>query len=231
MYSPCTGALHWCPAQVRLHLHLTSLLCCQMPDEILEITVEGQLVGASLSATSAHASYSVVLNTGWTLVAGRTCGSSHVDTPKSTGNFIFGQPISFQARGRRSAGWPTLRIEVRTVDSHGLSDVAGYGLQFVPSEPGSHMLTCPLWRPKNISKTDRLASFFLGGNPELKNPELIFGMLSSQHTESTDEEKASKQPSSRLERGVGNQRLTTTTSGKVHLMLHVCTRSSFPGKA
>ena len=75
--------------------------------------MEGQLVGASLRASSAHASFSVALPSEWKLTAGSLNGASHVDTPSSGRQFCFSQPISWCATGRRSAGcWPSLQIKV-----------------------------------------------------------------------------------------------------------------------
>ena len=107
-------------------------------------------------------------------------------------------------------GWPRLEIEVFWRDAHGRSDFAGYAVAPVPTTQGTHAVTCPVWRPRG-SKKDRLAAFFVGGYPRLKNEELVYGI-------------ADKEDATRLSRSMGKMRVASEGVGTVHLSLSVCAR-------
>ena len=182
--------------------------------------------------------------------------------------------------------------QVRAVDTHGRSDVVGYGIQCVPppchclghccagvckwlsaacAAPGlyrasrvrtlspalcgglvhlhclkglvssslvallSSRLTAALASPRLLLCDAATRAAFVRAQSRMsapQDPELIFGMLSSEHVEAADEESAEK-PSEqlKLERAVGDMRLSTSSSGMAYLILHVCLRSMAPPAA
>lgn len=136
--------------------------------------------------------------------------------------------------------------QVRWVDAHGRSDLAGYALlcaarpasahtrlasdappsnaggrarRHVPTCPGCHSLECQLWRPRG-SLMERVAAWFVGGYPQLKDKSLVFGRPPAGEA---DVESAGAP--SQLARAVGKNRLETVNAGKVELVLHICLRT------
>jgi B9 domain-containing protein 2 len=79
------------------------------------------------------------------------------------------------------------------------SNLVGYGFCNVPTSPGQHVLDVVTWRPSG-SFRDTLANYYLGGGHQLRNPDLL-ASASDRH------------------------RLTTTTTGKVHVQIGIIVRS------
>ena len=197
-----------------------------------ELTLSGQLVGVSgLRSAGAHASYALALPSKWAVLSGGMESASHVDTPADgSGRFVFQQPISLVASGPRAEGWPTVRITVRSVDRHGRSDVAGYGLVWVPSASGSHTLSVPLWAPQDGSMMEGVSTFFIGGAPQLRDPELIFGVLSRNQYAAGDGAPPADVENADGEGAAGRMRvaregLQTKPNGMAHVILNVCLRA------
>ena len=86
----------------------------------------------------------------------------------------------------------------------------------MPSAPGVHCVAAHVWRPRG-SLFDRVAAFFIGGYPALKERKLIFGILS--------------EGGGSLMRGMGRERLVTAGGGTVHLSLSVLTQELPPAEA
>jgi len=70
-------------------------------------------------------------------------------------------------------GWPSLKIEVWTLDNTGGKILCGYGMTYVPRTPGSHEIKCPIWRPSGTPKEEVLA-YFLGPRPQLVDKDVVF---------------------------------------------------------
>ena len=84
-------------------------------------------------------------------------------------------------------------------DSFGRSELYGYGYCHIPTSPGMHDVECPVWRPIG-SLREQITQAFLGGGPQLKNPDLIYS-------------------------GADRYHLRTQAMGKVHLQLGVIMRN------
>jgi B9 domain-containing protein 2 len=97
------------------------------------------------------------------------------------------------------SGWPKLYFQVWHQDSFGRNELYGYGYCHVPTSPGIHDIECPTWRPVGTAR-ERLTQAFLGGGPQLRNPDLIYS-------------------------GSDRYHLRTQTMGRVHLQLGVITRN------
>ena len=106
---------------------------------------------------------------------------------------------------------PRIEISVRHIDNAGRSDTGGYAVVHVPAALGTHEVSCRVWRPCG-SFGDRFASFFVGGMPSLKNPDMRYG------AENALEESSG----TRLTRSAGGVRMKTNACGEVHLRLSVC---------
>lgn len=178
----------------------------------------GQVLGASdLGVPSASCSWRLESGAEWHHTAGVSNGTTQCDSP-STGNaYVWQHPIDATFSGPEMRGWPRIEIEVRGVDAHGRSDLAGYALQPIPTTPGTHRVTCPLWRPKG-SKGERFSAWFVGGEPQLKDNALVYGA-------GPEGDLEQRGGTTQLARAVGDARLATLSSGKVHLLLNVCMRA------
>lgn len=145
----------------------------------LEVSVFGQIVGArlpsgamshaaaalGLGSSAAHCTYRLSAGDGWACERGAAAGSSHTDWPASAGTFVWEQPVDATFVGPHLGGWPRVEVEVRWVDVHGRSEVAGYAAQHLPKTPGTHALSCRVWRPRG-SLLERLSAFFVGASPQ-----------------------------------------------------------------
>ena len=157
---------------------------------------------------------------------GAASGMSQSDEPaEDSGMFVFQHPVDvcYETRGEdiSSVAMPRLEIELRWRDDLGRSDVGGYAVVHVPSAPGAYELSCRVWRPRG-SIGDRIAAFFVGGNPGVKDPKLRYGF--------EDEASTGDGPgATRLMRAIGRRRLATVPAGEVHLRLNVCAKQGLSG--
>ena len=96
-------------------------------------------------------------------------------------------------------GWPKIHFQVWHQDSFGRNELYGYGFCHLPTSPGIHNLECPTWRPSGTYR-EQVSQSFLGGGPQLKNPDLIYS-------------------------GADRYKLHTVAMGTVHLQLGVILRN------
>mmetsp|Transcript_18550 Transcript_18550/g.30508 ORF Transcript_18550/g.30508 Transcript_18550/m.30508 type:complete len:124 (-) Transcript_18550:336-707(-) len=108
---------------------------------------------------------------------------------------IWSHPIDVHYDTKGIQGWPRMYFQVWHEDSFGRTDLEGYGFIHVPTSAGTYDLECVTWRPAG-TLWERISSWFIGGNPQLKNEELILS-------------------------GADRFRLRTIASGTVHLRLGV----------
>jgi B9 domain-containing protein 2 len=199
----------------------------EAPPPRVEVYVFGHVLGARLDSTSldyaAHAlglstsaalcSYRLVAGKDWALGKGSVAGTSHTDCPASEpGAFLWEQPFDASFVGCVLDGWLRIELEVRTVDAHGRSELAGYAYHHVPSAAGTHALRCPIWRPRG-TLADRLSTFFLGAPPQLKEQDLVYGRPGSSRS---------------LSRSNGRDRIVSVSGGEVFVSISVTMRESPP---
>lgn len=193
----------------------------------VEVHVFGHVLGARLETTTlgyaAHAlglstsaalcSYRLAAGKGWALGKGAVAGTSHTDCPATEpGAFLWEQPFDASFVGCVLDGWPRMELEVRTVDAHGRSELAGYAYHHVPSAAGTHVLRCRIWRPQG-TLVDRLSTFFLGAPPQLKKQALIYGQHGSARS---------------LSRSNGRDRIVSVSGGEVYVAISVTMRELPP---
>merc|ERR1711988_804114 len=93
--------------------------------------------------------------------------------------FVFQHPVNvcYEAStdNLSTVAMPRIEVEVRLTDSYGRSDLGGYAVTHLPALPGVHEVSCPVWRPCG-SLVDRIAMFFTGGAPHLKDPAMRYGI-------------------------------------------------------
>jgi len=66
--------------------------------------------------------------------------------------------------------WPTLFIEVLSLDSWERFRTEGYTYLTIPSKAGSYTLEVDTWRPIGNGPVPEMRRFFVGGSPELEDP-------------------------------------------------------------
>uniref|UniRef100_A0A7S3AYN2 B9 domain-containing protein 2 n=1 Tax=Haptolina ericina TaxID=156174 RepID=A0A7S3AYN2_9EUKA len=177
-----------------------------------EVTIIGQLVGATnLASQNAHCTWNLRAGPSWIHLSGATHGVSQCDAPLEGGACVFQHPIDCVFEGGELRGWPRLELELRFLDAHGRSDIAGYAVAHVPTTPGVHRLRCPVWAPRG-SLMDRITAFFIGGYPQLKDPTLIFGRFEDEDSKT-------------LRRAEGDSRLSSAGNGLVHIDVGVYRRT------
>lgn len=122
------------------------------------------------------------------VLQGSSRGKTHSDYPNDDEAAVWAHPVDVHYALRGIDGWPRLKLEVWGVDSFGRCEIAGYGMCIIPTSPGMHELTCPLWRPCGTLR-ERLSTFFLGGAPTLRHTEVVSSSVDRfrLHTEATGE--------------------------------------------
>ncbi|KAL4223339.1 Pleiotropic negative transcriptional regulator [Mactra antiquata] len=66
--------------------------------------------------------------------------------------------------------FPTIMIEVLSLDTWNRFRTEGYTYLTIPGQPGKHNETLHCWRPMGTGITSQLRRFFIGGSPELEDP-------------------------------------------------------------
>mmetsp|Transcript_3504 Transcript_3504/g.4372 ORF Transcript_3504/g.4372 Transcript_3504/m.4372 type:complete len:188 (-) Transcript_3504:119-682(-) len=84
---------------------------------------------------------------------------------------VWNHPIDLSFSTTSVVHWPCLYFEVWSQDEYGRNDIAGYGQCQVPAAPGYYdKIDAVIWRPLGTF-LERLRAKFLGGYPQLVNPE------------------------------------------------------------
>ncbi|XP_059574715.1 B9 domain-containing protein 2 [Alligator mississippiensis] len=164
-----------------------------------ELHVIGQIVGASgFPGTSLFCKWGIHAGGAWKLLSGLPEGQTQVDQPQLDDVAYWCHPIDVHFATKGLQGWPQLHLQVWHQDGFGRTELYGYGCLHVPAAPGCHTIACPTWRPRG-SWPERLAQRFVGGGPQLRQPQA-----------------AAAAPE--------RHRLRTTAAGTVHLRLGVLPR-------
>lgn len=138
-----------------------------------ELHVVGQILGAfGFPSQNLFCKWGVVAGRSWELLEGLDNGQTQLDLAPDGEPVVWAHPLDLHYACRGLAGWPKLHFQVWSQDIHGRNDICGYGFCHVPTAPGQYEIECPTWIPEG-SLGERLAAFFLGGNPRLKYEELI----------------------------------------------------------
>jgi B9 domain-containing protein 2 len=194
----------------------------------MQLFLAGNVAGCTLTglpASIAHCKWRLASGEHWQCLAGAEGGTSHSDSPAEGGSlFVFNHPLEvcYEAKGEGldERAWPHIEVEIRFSDEHGRSDLGGYAVVHVPNAPGMHEISCRVWRPKG-GLVQRIAAFFVGGSPQLKENSLVYGIAA--------DSESGNAATSRLAREAGRPRVTTVSAGVVHLTLGVCLKYGSPG--
>ncbi|GLH11916.1 hypothetical protein R5R35_011715 [Gryllus longicercus] len=165
-----------------------------------EVHVIGQIVGASnFPSSTLFCKWAFHAGGAWKVVSGLKEGQTHIDNPEYGETTYWCHPVDIHFATRGVQGWPKIHFQVYHQDRFGRCEIYGYGFIHVPTTPGNHVLECVTWRPVG-SMRDQINQFFLGGGPQLKNPDVVYS-------------------------GQDRYRLQTETMGVIHLELNVILRN------
>ncbi|CAG2057115.1 unnamed protein product [Timema podura] len=165
-----------------------------------EVHILGQILGASeFPKNTLFCKWGIHAGGGWKVISGLKEGQTHVDNPEYDEAAHWCHPLDVHFATKGIQGWPKLHLQVYCQDRFGRSEIYGYGFCHIPTSPGSHLIDCVTWRPVG-SWRDQFTQFFLGGGPQLKDPNLVYS-------------------------GNDRYRLQTETMGVVHLELGIILRN------
>ena len=165
-----------------------------------EVHIIGQIVGASeFPSQSLFCKWGVHAGGAWKLIAGNKEGQTQVDIPDDDVTAYWSHPIDIHYASKGLQGWPRLHVQVWHHDAYGRNELYGYGFIHIPTSPGSHSIDCVTWKP-NGTFQEEIMQHFVGGCPQLKNPDLIYN-------------------------GADRYKLHTRAMGKVHLNLNIILRN------
>ncbi|XP_021916275.1 B9 domain-containing protein 2-like isoform X3 [Zootermopsis nevadensis] len=137
-----------------------------------EVHLIGQIIGASkFPNQSLFCKWGIHAGGGWKVISGLKEGQTQVDSPACDGITYWCHPVDIHFATKGIQGWPKLHLQVYHLDQFGRSTLR-----------------------------DQFVQYFLGGGPQLKNPDLIYS-------------------------GNDRYRLQTETMGVVHLELGVVLRN------
>ncbi|XP_014253483.1 B9 domain-containing protein 2 [Cimex lectularius] len=142
-----------------------------------ELYIIGQIVGAkNFRRKSLFCKWGIHTGPGWQLISGQKEGQTQVDNPGYDEMTYWCHPIDVHFATKGIPGWPKIYLQIFHYDEFGRSEVCGYGYSFIPTTPGCHSISCPTWKP--LGKLyDKFSEFFIGGGPQLRNPDIIFNGL------------------------------------------------------
>ncbi|XP_056395043.1 B9 domain-containing protein 2 isoform X2 [Hyla sarda] len=140
-----------------------------------EVHIIGQIVGASsFPQHSLFCKWGVHTGGAWKLLSGTVEGQTQVDNPQNEDMAFWSHPIDIHFATKGLQGWPKLHLQVWHQDSFGRNELYGYSFLHIPSTPGTHTLLSPTWRPLGTWQ-EQISQMFVGGGPQLKSPNLIYG--------------------------------------------------------
>ncbi|XP_074786832.1 B9 domain-containing protein 2 isoform X2 [Athene noctua] len=136
-----------------------------------EVHVIGQIVGGSgFPQRRLFCKWGLQAGAAWKLLSGSSSGQTQIDDPQADDVAYWCHPLDLHFATKGLQGWPKLSLQVWHQDGLGRSQVLGYGFCHLPATPGGHAVTCVTWRPRGTWR-ERLRRRFVGGGPQLRNPE------------------------------------------------------------
>lgn len=165
-----------------------------------EVHVIGQILGASgFPDQSLFCKWGIHTGGAWKVLAGLREGQTQVDSPQNEDFAYWSHPIDIHFATKGLQGWPKIHFQVWHQDSYGRNELYGYGHCHLPTSPGMHTIECVTWRPAGTTR-EQISQLFVGGGPQLRNPDLIYS-------------------------GADRYHLRTLAMGKVHLRLGIMLRN------
>ncbi|BHF72965.1 Pleiotropic negative transcriptional regulator [Sparganum proliferum] len=92
-------------------------------------------------------------------------------------DIAFGEEVYADKDENKTLKWPTLFMEILSMDIFTRCRTEGYAYTALPRCSGTHLVEVSAWRPVGQSIVSRLRRFFVGGTPQLEDP--TFAMIPS----------------------------------------------------
>ncbi|KAL9644433.1 hypothetical protein ABK040_013661 [Willaertia magna] len=166
-----------------------------------EVHLIGEIIGASeFVEDNLFCVWNVEKGSNWTHVSGQEKGQTQVNKRNAEDNInIFAHPIDCHYSTPTLIGWPKLIFQVWYQDGYGRNDFVGYGVLNIPTESGYFDLEVVTWRPLGSFK-DQINEMIIGGRMQVKDLSIIHN-------------------------GEDRRKLTTISTGKIHVRLNVLLRN------
>ncbi|XP_041062422.1 B9 domain-containing protein 1 isoform X2 [Carcharodon carcharias] len=122
-----------------------------------------------------YCKYSYVYGQDWAPTTGLEEGISQITSKNRDCNqcFVWNFPMEITFKSTNPFGWPQIVISVYGTDLFGNDVVRGYGGVHVPTTPGRHKRTIPMFVPESSSKLQKLTSWLMGRRPEFTDPKVV----------------------------------------------------------
>jgi B9 domain-containing protein 2 len=145
-----------------------------------ELHIIGEIEsGHDFGGSAYFCTYEIVTGTQWTVIEGRTSGSTHVMRSGPEG-IAWNFPIDVHYSFNSVQGWPKIAIQVWQLDDYGCKDIGGYGTAYLPMPSGGPQeMKLSTWRPSLWSPSalarlwETMRLFLMGGYPVLRDNSLI----------------------------------------------------------
>ncbi|XP_078415089.1 B9 domain-containing protein 1 isoform X2 [Cetorhinus maximus] len=140
------------------------------------LMVNGQIESADFPEfDELYCKYSYVYGQDWAPTTGLEEGISQITSKNRDCNqcFVWNFPMEITFKSTNPFGWPQIVISVYGADLFGNDVVRGYGGVHVPTTPGRHKRTIPMFVPDSSSKLQKLTSWLMGRRPEFTDPKVV----------------------------------------------------------
>jgi B9 domain-containing protein 2 len=150
-----------------------------------QIFLSGRIISATnFDADELFVKYEIMHGTNFKIIDGESKGETFQGVTRLDEPIVFfDHPLNVNFACRSVKGWPKILVEVWATDSHSRNHLIGYGVAFVPFNPGNNLVNIRCWRPKE-NKTVSFSEIFLGNTPEFVDKSAIssvddkYGMFS-----------------------------------------------------
>mmetsp|Transcript_17717 Transcript_17717/g.34879 ORF Transcript_17717/g.34879 Transcript_17717/m.34879 type:complete len:183 (+) Transcript_17717:123-671(+) len=138
-----------------------------------EVNIVGEILGATdFDKPKLLCKYNFLTgNDKWAKLDGAFNGQTQLSQTDET-LVLWNHPIDLHYATTTLSGWPKLVVEVWQEDEYGRNELAGYGVIYVPTSPGEHLMECVIWKPQG-SLTERIFNYFLDTTSHLDHKEIV----------------------------------------------------------
>ena len=111
----------------------------------------------------------------WSVVQGSDDGVTQMSNPDPTNKYVWNYPLNVSFKSTTPSGWPQIVMAIYGRNTFGNDVVAGYGAYHIPTRPGHHEITIPIFVPASSSILQSIVGWFSGVKPEFINLNFIAG--------------------------------------------------------
>ena len=140
------------------------------------VTVTGQIKTCTTNRSNdLYCKYAIVLGPDWSMARGDQEGTTQTSKLSPSNLVTWNHPIDVAFKAAKPFGWPQLVLAIYGKNRLGATMVVGYGVTHLPTTPGNHDLTVPIFVPQSSSLMQSLIGWFTGISPEFINYNFIAG--------------------------------------------------------